>query len=254
MAFERSCMVLCSPDWGAYGGNEYWRNLLDRLTISSVRLPDEAIYVPLGRKTPIGNPGLGSLLSVVDGGLTSITWEDLDPTLVQAIQRESDGLALGDLKDRLRPQDTIETTPGGDEYVLTNTNAPSSPCHVPVADRVSECGLSELPSSIHSDEETEHNAFFVQTCVEEVENAEYVAPLKPLLSMRVEDPVDKELDPRCRLREYVDSKGNLVAKKLCYAKPTRSSWSLKQGRITYDFSSCFSQNSKSQQKGVFREK
>ena len=57
VALERSRMVLCSPDWGAHGGNEYWRNLLDRLTISSVRLPDEAIYVPLGRKTPIGKPG-----------------------------------------------------------------------------------------------------------------------------------------------------------------------------------------------------
>ena len=57
----------------------------------------------------------------------------------------------------------------------------------------------------------------MQTCVEEVENAEYVAPLKPLLSMRVEDPVDEELDPRSRLSDYVDSKRRLVAKKLCYA-------------------------------------
>ena len=231
VALERSRMVLCSPDSGAHGGNEYWRNLPDRLTIGSVRLPDEAIYVPLGCKTPIGKPGCGSMLSVVDGGLTSLPWEDLDPTLVQAIQRESDGLALGDLKDRLRPQDAVETMAGGDEYVVTDTNAPNSPCHVPVPDGVSECGLSELPSSIHSDDETEHDAFFVQTCVEEVENAEYVAPLKPLLSMRVEDPVDKELDPRSRLREYVDSKRKLVAKKLCYAKPTRSSWPLKQGRM-----------------------
>ena len=78
---------------------------------------------------------------------------------------------------------------------------------------------------------TEDDAFFVQTCVEEVENAEYVAPLKPLLSMRVEDPVDEELDPRSRLSEYVDSKRKLVAKKLCYAKSTRSSWPLKQGRM-----------------------
>ena len=51
------------------------------------------------------------------------------------------------------------------------------------------------PGSIHSDDVTQHEAFFVQTCVEEVENAEYVAPLKPPLSMRVEDPVDEELDP-----------------------------------------------------------
>ena len=189
--------------------------------------------MPLGRKTPIGKPGWGSMLSVVDGGLTSIPWEDVNSTLVQAIQRESDGLILGDLKDRLRPQDAIETIPGGDEYVVTNTNAPNSPCHVPVPDGVSECGVSELCSSIRSDEETEHDAFFVQTCVEEVENAEYVAPLKRLLSMRVEDPVDAELDPRSRLREYVDSKRRLVAKELCYAQPTRSSWPLKQGRMGF---------------------
>ena len=167
----------------------------------------------------------------MDRGLTSIPWEDLDSTLVQAIKRESDGLAFNDLKDRLRPQDAIETIPGGDEYVVTNTNAPNSPCHVPVPDGVSECGLSELPSSIHSDDETEHDAFFVQTCVEEVENAEYVAQLRPLLLMRVEDPVDHDLDPRSRLREYVDSKRRLVAKKLRYATPTRSTWPLRQGHM-----------------------
>ena len=185
--------------------------------------------MPLGRKTPIGKPRWGSMLSVVDGGLTFIPWENLDPTLVQAIQRESDGLPFGDLRDRLRPQDAIETIPGGDEYIVTDTNAPNSPCHVPVPDGVSEFGLSELHSSIHSDDEPEHDAFFVQTAVEEVENAEYVAPLKCLLSMRVEDPVDEELDPRSRPREYVDSKRKLVAKTRCYAKPTRSSWPLKQG-------------------------
>ena len=84
---------------------------------------------------------------------------------------------------------------------MTDTNAPNSPCHVPVPDGVSEYGLSELPSSIYSDDETEHDVFFVQTGLDEVENAEYVAPLKPLLSMRVEDPLDEELDPRSRLRE-----------------------------------------------------
>ena len=104
VALEPSCMVLCSPDWGAHGGNEYWRTLLDRLTITSVQLPDEAIYVPLGRKTPIGKPGWGSMLSVVDGGLTSISWEDLDSTLVQTIQQESDErTGLGGVRaERLR--------------------------------------------------------------------------------------------------------------------------------------------------------
>ena len=229
MALERSRMVLCSPNWGAHGGNEYWRTLLNRLTISSVRLPDEAMYVPLGRKTPIGKPGWGSMLSVVDKGLTSIPLEDLNSTPVQTIQRESERLTLGDLKDQLRPQDAIETIPGGDEYVVTNTNAPNSPCHAPMSDGVSECGPSELPSSLHSDDEAEHDAFFVQTCVEEVENAGYVAPLKLLLSMRGEEPLDGELDPRTNLRDYMDSKMRLVCESLCYAKPTRSSWPMKQG-------------------------
>ena len=56
VALERSRVVLCSPDWQAHGGNEYWRALLDRLAIRSVRLADEAIHMPLGRKTPIGKP------------------------------------------------------------------------------------------------------------------------------------------------------------------------------------------------------
>ena len=231
VALECSRMVLCSPNWGAHGGNEYWRTLLDKLTLTSIQLPDDAIYVPLGRKTPIEKPGWGSMLSVVGGSLAPLPWEHLDPAMVQEIQRESSGYTLDVLKNQLRPRDAVQTTPERDEYVVSDTVAPNSPCRVSNPDVVSECGLSELPSSIHSDDETEHDAFFVQTCVEEVENAEYAAPLKPLLAMRGEEPLDKELDPRSSLREYVDSKRRLVAKKLCYARPTRRSWPLKQGSM-----------------------
>ena len=231
VALERSHMVLCSPDWGANGGNEYWCTLLDKLTPTSIQLPDDAIYVPLGCKMPIGKPGWGSMLSVVDGSLAPVPWEDLDPAMVQEIQRESSGFTLDVLKNHLRPRDAVETIPGGDEYVVSDSVAPNSPCRVSNPDVVSECGLSELPSSIHSGDETGHDAFFVQTCVEEVENAEYAAPLKPRLSMRGEEPLDEELDPGSTLREYVDSKRRLVAKKLCYARPTRRSWPLKQGSM-----------------------
>ena len=224
VALERSRMVLCSPDWGAHGGNEYWRTLLDKLTLTSIRLPDDAIYVPLGHKTPIGKPGWGSMLSVVDGSLAPVPWEDLDSAMVQEIQRESSGFTLDVLKNHLQPRDAVETTPWGDEYVVSDTVAPNSPCRV-------VCGLSELPSSIHPDDETEHDAFFVQTCVEEVENTEYAAPLKPLLSMRGEEPLDEELDPRSGLREYMDSKRRLVAKEVCFARPTRRSWPFKQGSM-----------------------
>ena len=71
--------------------------------------------------------------------------------------------------------------------MVSDTVAPNSPCRLSNPDVVSECGLSELPSSIHSDDEIEHDAFFVQTSVEEVENAENAAPLKPLLSMKGEE-------------------------------------------------------------------
>ena len=231
VAPERSRMVLCSPDWGAHGGNEYWRTLLDKLRLTSIQLPDDAIYVPLGRKTPIGKPGLVSMLSVVDKSVAPVPWEDLDPAMVQEIQPESSGYTLDVLKNQLRPRNAVETTSGGDEYVVSDTVTPNSPCRVSNPDVVSEWGLSELPSSIHLDCETGHDAFFVQTCVEKVENAEYTAPLKPLLSIRGEEPLVEELDPLSRLRVYVDSKRRLVAKKLCYPRPTRRSWLLKQGSM-----------------------
>ena len=135
------------------------------------------------------------MLSVVDRSLAPVASEELDSAMVQEIQRESSGFTLDVLKNQLRPRDTVETIPGGDEYVVSDNVAPNSPCPVSNPDVDSECGLSELPSSIHFDDETEHDAFFVQTCVEEVDNTEYAAPLKPLLSIRGEEPLDEELEP-----------------------------------------------------------
>ena len=125
----------------------------------------------------------------------------MDPTMVQEIQLENNGYTLDVLKNQLRPRDPVETTPGGGEWVVSDTVAPNFPCRVSNPDVVSECRLSELPSSVHPDDETEHDAFFVQTCVEEVENAEYATPQNPLHSMRGEKPSDEKLDPRSRLRE-----------------------------------------------------
>ena len=127
VALERFRMGLCSPDWGAHGGNEYSRTLLDKLTLTSIQLPDDAIYVPPGRKTPIRKTGWGSMLSVVDGSLAPVPWEDLDPAMVQEIQRESSGFTLDVLKNQLRPGDAVGTTPGGDEYVVPDTVAPKVP-------------------------------------------------------------------------------------------------------------------------------
>ena len=67
------------------------------------------------------------MLSVVDGGLTPVPWEDLDPAMGPEIQRESKGYTLIVLKDGLRSQDAVETTPGGDEYVVSDTTARTPP-------------------------------------------------------------------------------------------------------------------------------
>ena len=76
---------------------------------------------------------------------------------------------------------------------MSDAVAPNIPCHVPNPVVFSECGLCEVPTSLHSDDEA-HHAFFVQTCVEEVENADYPTPQKSLFSMRGDGPLDQELD------------------------------------------------------------
>ena len=96
---------------------------------------------------------------------------------------------------------------------------------------MSQCEISELLSSIHCDDKADHDAFFVLTCVEEVENAEYATPQKPLFPMTGEEPLEEGLDPRSRVREYAGSKRRAVAKKRCYARPTCRSWPLKQGSM-----------------------
>ena len=100
VALECSRMVMCSPDWGAHGENEYWHTLLEKLTLTTIPLPDADFYVPLGRKTPIGKPGWGSMPSVVDGTLAPVPWEELDPILVREIQDENRGYTLDVLKTR----------------------------------------------------------------------------------------------------------------------------------------------------------
>ena len=76
------------------------------------------------------------MLSVVDGGQGPVPWEDLDPAMVQEIQRESSGFTLDVLKNHRGPRDAMETIPGGDEYVVSHAAAPNSPCHVSNPDAV----------------------------------------------------------------------------------------------------------------------
>ena len=76
------------------------------------------------------------MLSVVHGSLAPVSWEDLDPAMLQEIQLESSSYTLDVLEDQLWPRDAMETTPGGDEYVMSNAVAPNTACHVPNPDVV----------------------------------------------------------------------------------------------------------------------
>ena len=53
VALERCRMVLCSPDWGAHRGNQYWCTLLEKVTLISTQLVDDTIHLPPCRKTPV---------------------------------------------------------------------------------------------------------------------------------------------------------------------------------------------------------
>ena len=43
--YEGGRVVLCTPDWGCSGEHTYWRQLVDRLILGRVQLPDSSIYV-----------------------------------------------------------------------------------------------------------------------------------------------------------------------------------------------------------------
>ena len=123
----------------------------------------------------------------------------------------------------------VVTTPGVEEYVVPDGAAPNIPCNVCNPDVVSKCGPSELPSSIQSNSKTYHDAFFIQ--VGEVEQTDYATLEKPLFSTGREEPLKNGLDVSTKQKEYLDSKRKVVGEKLCYARPTRSSWPLKQGAM-----------------------
>ena len=84
---------------------------------------------------------------------------------------------------------------------MSDAAAPCIPCNVSNPDVVSECGKAQLPTAIHYDDKIDHDTSFVQTCLEEVESADYATPHKPIIAMRGEDPLNENLDPRSRLHE-----------------------------------------------------
>ena len=65
IAYEGRRVVLCTPDPGCSGEHTYWRQLLDRMTVGKVQLPDGPIYVPEDSGTAMQAPEWTTFLSIV---------------------------------------------------------------------------------------------------------------------------------------------------------------------------------------------
>ena len=91
---------MSTPNWGCSGERVYWRQLLDRMTVGRVLLPDSSIYVPEDPDTAMQAPEWTSFLSIVDGSLTPVPLCDLDRVLLKDVMAENRGLILFDLKKR----------------------------------------------------------------------------------------------------------------------------------------------------------
>ena len=71
-AYEGARMVVCTHDWGPRGEHTHWRNLVERLVVSRVTLPDMAICILRGDKKPLQKPDGTSQLSVIDGTINCV--------------------------------------------------------------------------------------------------------------------------------------------------------------------------------------
>ena len=100
IAYEGGRVVMCTPNPGCSREHTYWRQLLDRMTVGRVQLPNGPIYVPVDSDTAMQSPEWASFLSIVDRFLNPVPLCDLDQVLLKKVMEENRGLTLFDLKER----------------------------------------------------------------------------------------------------------------------------------------------------------
>ena len=98
IAYEGGRVVMCTPDWGCSGEHAFWRQLLDRMTVGRVQLPDGPIYVTEYSDTAMQAPEWASFLSIVDRSLNPVPLCNLDHVLLKEVMAEKCGLTLFDVK------------------------------------------------------------------------------------------------------------------------------------------------------------
>ena len=89
---------MCTPDWGYSGEHAYRRQLLDRMTVGRLQLPDGPIYVPENSDTAMQAPEWPSFSSIVDGSPNPVPLCDLEQVLLKEVMAENRDLTLFDLQ------------------------------------------------------------------------------------------------------------------------------------------------------------
>ena len=81
--YEGGGVVMCTPDLGCSGEHAYPGQLLDRMTVRRVKLPDNPICVPEDSDTAMQAPEWASVLSIVNESLNPVPLCDLDQVLLK---------------------------------------------------------------------------------------------------------------------------------------------------------------------------
>ena len=167
--------VMCTPDWGCSGEHAYWRQLLDRMTVGRVQLPDGPIYAPEDSDTPMQAPKWASFLSIVDGSLNPVPLCDLDQVLLKEVMAENRSRTLLDLKKR-SPEHLSAT--------LTGCESHDDDLEPAAVKEDVDGQLSEIASSIPPVDpccvELKHSAFLAQLLLEEVDLESTSEPTSPV--------------------------------------------------------------------------
>ena len=82
IGYQGGKVVLCTPDRGCSDEHTYWRQLVDRMTLGRVQLPDGPIYVPEESDTAMQAPEWASFVSIADGSLNPVPLCDLHQVLL----------------------------------------------------------------------------------------------------------------------------------------------------------------------------
>ena len=174
IALEEADMILLAPLWEHKKSAEKWSELLKRLTVRQVLLPDDVpLYIPEAGTKPLPKPKWSSAIYFVSGRLNKVPREQLDKKLVKRIQSKCLGWGTEELEgwmDRNVPSINVELS------------APVDPPPVPPRESTPLAWdqLSLPCSTIPDDEQPElisewRNdssilSFYVDTLLEEVDN------------------------------------------------------------------------------------